>query len=630
MLSDVDRSGSFTIYNSSASPVRFWIGAAGFFIQQRTPSLAWVPQVVDPPRGNLTDISCPALGSCTEVDQYGNAIAQTATGWAHALPVFGLDNQGLMDGKGLQHVSCPTTTFCAAVGIWGVAVETSGKWSVVAPLETDGDIEITGVSCASSTFCVVGDDYGQVFTWNGTTWSAPVLADPNGLSGISCPSTGVCFGVDSEGGVAQLSGGTWRVTAHAVSGLSNEFNGDQISCPTTTFCEATSSQDSATYSGGSWHASTPISFADISFPAHLSCASATLCMFAADAAVGQPGLSWTTTDGHTWTSHPSSLLSVRGVDCQGTSCLLVGSTTFDDSYGNPQTQQLTGPTWTAPQDSDPDDAGNLVGLSCPTTTWCMAEDGGYYQIDNAGTWTWPAPLPAGISAGAALHCVSAKYCTVNAAHTIATWRGSSWSLGPKVSSGNITQLSCPTTKFCMAIDNTGAIFTKNGTTWKAATKVPADGPAVLDCASATYCVGAALVGLTLESYRWSGGIWSTITVSDHGEYPEQMSCPQVGSCVLVEDDGTVAELTGSTWSNDPGTSGNDGGGWEFSCLGSDTCQVLVDQDTIIPLSDSYSGMVQRLFLPGAQNVRWGAISCPSITHCVATDNMGIAWTGVVP
>ncbi len=254
VLTDADRTQDVTVYNSSAGPVTFSVGPIGFFNQQRTPSLSWQGQVVDPPRGSLTDVSCPAPGSCTESDLFGNTIAQTGSGWGHATPLFNFD------GKGVQDVSCPTTTFCAAAGDWSVAVEQSGTWSAYVALAVTVNHALTGLSCASSTFCVVRDNFGWAYTWNGTSWSAPVVADANGLTDLSCPAVGVCFGIDSGGSVAQLSNGAWHVTSHVVTGYANEFNGDQISCPTTTFCEATSSQDAATYSGGAWHTSTPISF----------------------------------------------------------------------------------------------------------------------------------------------------------------------------------------------------------------------------------------------------------------------------------------------------------------------------------------------------------------------------------
>ena len=616
VLADADRTQHVTVYNSSAGPVTFSIGPVGFFNQQRTPSLSWKGQVVDPPRGSLTDVSCPAPGSCTESDLFGNTIAQTAGGWGHATPLFNFD------GKGVQDVSCPTTTFCAAAGDWSVAVEQSGTWSAYVPLAVTVNHALTGLSCASSTFCVVRDNFGWAYTWNGTTWSAPVVADANGLSDLSCPAVGMCFGVDPAGSVAQLSNGAWHVTAHVVAGYANEFNGDQISCPTTAFCEATSSQDAATYSGGVWHTSTPISFAEVTFPAHLSCASATLCMFASS---GPSGVEWTTADGHTWTSHPS-LLTVNGLDCRGSSCVVVGSTTYDDSSSQ-QTQVFTGSSWAAPVVSDPYDEGDLVGVSCPTASWCLAEDGGYYLIGKADTWSWPAAFPAGIGVGRNLHCVSQTYCTVDAGHAVATWRGSSWTLGPKVTNSYIAELSCPTTTFCMAVDQTGAAFTFNGSTWKSVAK-PGQGTAVLDCASSTFCVAAGLVNTSDEAYRWNGSTWSASAIPNSATYLAQVTCPAVGNCVLLTDDGNVAELSGGTWTLDPALASGQGSGAALSCVGTDTCQLLLGQDELLPVSDGWTGIPQRLFLPG--NVRWGAISCPSITTCVATNNMGVAYTGAVP
>ncbi len=317
---------------------------------------------------------------------------------------------------------------------------------------------------------------------------------------------------------------------------------------------------------------------------------------------------------------------MNGLECRGSSCEVVGSTLYDDSR-SPQTQVFTGSAWAAPVVSDAYDAGDLIGVSCPTSSWCLAEDGGYYQIDKAGKWTWPSAFPAGIAAGGHLHCVSATYCTVDAGHAVATWRGSAWTLGPQVTGSYIKQLSCPTTTFCMAVDQTGATFTFNGSTWKSVAK-PAQVPSVLDCGSSTFCVGASLVNTADEAFRWNGSTWSTSTIPDSATYLAQITCPTTSSCVLLTDDATVAELNGGTWTLDAALAGGQGYGEALSCVGTDTCQIEVEQDYLFPISDGWTGIAQRLFLPG--NVDWGAISCASITTCVATNNMGIAYTGVVP
>src|SRR5262249_26037635 len=155
-----------------------------------------------------------------------------------------------------------------------------------------------------------------------------------------------------------------------------------------------------------------------------------------------------------------------------------------------------------------------------------------------------------------LHCVSATYCTVDAGHAVATWRGSSWTLGPKVTSSYLAELSCPTTTFCMAVDQTGATFTFNGSAWKTVAQ-PGHGTAVLDCASSTFCVGAALVNGIDYAYQWNGSTWTTTKLSGIAIYLQQITCPAIGKCVLMDDDGALLELSGGTWTLDPALASGD-------------------------------------------------------------------------
>ena len=56
------------------------------------------------------------------------------------------------------------------------------------------------MSCPTTTFCAAVDADGNVYTYDGTTWSPPQVIDTGGdLTSISCPSTTICVAVDSDG-----------------------------------------------------------------------------------------------------------------------------------------------------------------------------------------------------------------------------------------------------------------------------------------------------------------------------------------------------------------------------------------------------------------------------------------------
>jgi hypothetical protein len=58
---------------------------------------------------------------------------------------------------------------------------------------------LTAVSCVTTSMCAVTQGIGDAYTWNGTTWSDPVLVSPNQYASfmdISCPTTTFCVAVD--------------------------------------------------------------------------------------------------------------------------------------------------------------------------------------------------------------------------------------------------------------------------------------------------------------------------------------------------------------------------------------------------------------------------------------------------
>ena len=64
------------------------------------------------------------------------------------------------------------------------------------------------VSCPTATFCVAVGSDGNAIEWNGTTWSAPQSVDPNlatsgqpllGIDAVSCPAASFCVALFADG-----------------------------------------------------------------------------------------------------------------------------------------------------------------------------------------------------------------------------------------------------------------------------------------------------------------------------------------------------------------------------------------------------------------------------------------------
>ena len=81
----------------------------------------------------------------------------------------------LVDGRSRRvfRVSCPSSSFCVAIGYQGDAVTFDGAgWSAATNISPDSGL--AAVSCASSTFCVaVGNYAGTVTMFDGVSWTDP-------------------------------------------------------------------------------------------------------------------------------------------------------------------------------------------------------------------------------------------------------------------------------------------------------------------------------------------------------------------------------------------------------------------------------------------------------------------------
>ncbi|HEY1521823.1 MAG TPA: hypothetical protein VGF70_02340 [Solirubrobacteraceae bacterium] len=145
----------------------------------------------------------------------------------------------------LTAVSCPSATFCAAVGTYTTKADTQGqplfetwngtKWSIQPP--GPGPIDI---SCTSATDCTgVGGNSGSTSTtapliehWDGTGWSnepTPKLGTEGGLDSISCTSPTACTAVGTSGNpngyVANTLAERWNGTSWTIQSTPNKVDG---------------------------------------------------------------------------------------------------------------------------------------------------------------------------------------------------------------------------------------------------------------------------------------------------------------------------------------------------------------------------------------------------------------------
>jgi hypothetical protein len=315
--------------------------------------------------------------------------------------------------------SCPTATFCVAVGYAGqdTLVETwnGSAWSITpspnAPAPSTGD-ELDNVSCTNATFCMaVGYNFlttvgtPLVEAWDGSTWTIvptpPTGATHTYLDAVSCLSPTACTAAGYEDTPAAYTplaetwnGSAWTVAATVNPAGSTDSEFDAVSCATASFCVATGYVDVAgndrtlieTWRGSTWSItpSPNTSTTEDNYLSSVSCASPTVC-----SAVGYASTPSTLTgednlvldwNGSTWSIAPAPSAGTNGggldaVDCFGpTSCVAVGYIYGSASYNNYLNEVLTwnGSTWTSESVPSASTADYLSGVSCVPGSTCTA------------------------------------------------------------------------------------------------------------------------------------------------------------------------------------------------------------------------------------------------------------------
>jgi len=466
----------------------------------------------------------------------------------------------------LTFISCATTQFCVASDVGGFAfVYRNGSWSAGKRLPALA----LGISCPSTTLCVVVDKAGEVLTYDGSTWSQPVVVDAgNLLADVSCPSTTFCAAVDRAGRVLTFDGSTW--------GTPSTIDADpltSVSCASSTMCVAVDDQGAAIrYNGTSWGSPSPVFSAPRGI---VDCPSSTFCV----AVVGDTAATY---DGSTWTVLPA-----------------------------------------------PNPGQRFTDISCASAALCVAQ--GQY---TSGTWTlslgtiWASASAPGFAVPAGISCVTNSFCLgvgdakpYPSTSQAAVFNGSTWATPVDVdppNTGQLTSVSCPTTTFCAAVDQTGYVTTFDGATWSTPTSINPDGISMMpnggftsvSCPTAGFCAAVTLWG---EAQTYDGATWSSPVAVTPSEALSTVSCADAGFCVAVGDQAELYDGTSWTPISNPE---NMLGPSALSCPSRTFCLLLGKTG----LTSTFNGTSWSA--PTNVSILGSAISCPSAGSCVATDTTG--------
>jgi hypothetical protein len=173
------------------------------------------PVPVDPAGGGITGISCASPDFCALVDADGDAAIYDGAQWSAPAPVA--------DSSGLVAVSCPSSGLCFAIDVESDEVfrYLGGRWGIAADLglsTPQGGSEpntLAAISCGSAHFCVVLDDFGEAFTYDGK-WSGPHTFDSiaDGDDALSCTAGLACVLVDDNNNAIVDENGGWGAPHH--------------------------------------------------------------------------------------------------------------------------------------------------------------------------------------------------------------------------------------------------------------------------------------------------------------------------------------------------------------------------------------------------------------------------------
>jgi alpha-tubulin suppressor-like RCC1 family protein len=187
-------------------------------------------------------VACPTSTLCLLADgtnevNGGNLYYATSLGGAWTLaysPVYGVDA-----------ISCASSTFCVdGQDNFGYFRYSTNPASTSWTLEEQGSAKMNGVFCLSSSFCAIVDSVGDVHVATTTTQiesSSWTVTDVNGttaINGIACTSTTSCIAVDGAGNVLNLtinSEGSATVSKQNIDGTNSLT---AITCTTGSTCIA--------------------------------------------------------------------------------------------------------------------------------------------------------------------------------------------------------------------------------------------------------------------------------------------------------------------------------------------------------------------------------------------------------
>ena len=558
------------------------------------------------------------------------------------------------NGRITLHNASPGTIHLVAdtAGYHLAPAASTSTWQqpVLADPEQGG---ISDVACLTPTWCLVVDQTGNAWTFDGTTWQRQARAPHGAIEDLTCVSATWCLAVTYDRYPMVFDGTAWSEGAP----LPGTATPAEVSCPTTTFC-AVSSTDGTVWqlAGATWSATQ----VDTVGMLGISCPTTTFCMVA-----GNFGRLWVWTGG-AWVQKPqNSLGQDTEVDCPRADLCIAAEGTVGAVYVNGD--------W-APAEGLAGLNNGVTSVSCPTDTFCRVTDNFGGHVDWNGAWqaavadghvgydtTCPVATACfGIDAGGEqmvrfadtettwmvapgqgrpfdVSCSSRGFCGV-ADESLASvfLRNGQWG-APLATQGDqswpLSGIACPADDFCAATTKLGTYDMGNflrfdGTAWSQEFGYVAS--ADIDCTSATHCVA---ITNGSSTYLWDGTAWANGPGTGTWFVTAAIDCTSSTFCASVSRYGLVSFWNGAAWTAPVQVGAYAYSDWSISCAAPGSCAIAGINGTVSVLAGgSWSAPTDIT----TGDVPLSSISCPAEGLCLATAGdgrvhtlTGGAWTSEV-
>jgi hypothetical protein len=221
-------------------------------------------------------VDCPASSLCLLADG-GNLYSAPSLGgsWTVVLyPIWGVDA-----------ISCASSSFCVEgqnhYGFFRYSTSpASASWNI----EDQGSAAMSGVSCLSSSFCAIVDNSGNVHVATTTSqiesasWKVTNVDGSSALNGVACISTTLCVAIDGAGNVLELTMSSEGIATASKNDIDGTNDLTAVSCAAnSTTCTTVDNQGNIFVShngGATW--TKDYTFGDKL--TSVSCASTSLCV----------------------------------------------------------------------------------------------------------------------------------------------------------------------------------------------------------------------------------------------------------------------------------------------------------------------------------------------------------------